>query len=53
VKIKILPSALEDLGRGRRFYARQEKSIGDYFLDSLFSAIDSLELYAGHPYEGV
>jgi plasmid stabilization system protein ParE len=47
VKIKILPSALEDLDRGRRFYARQEKSIGDYFLDSLFSDIDSLELFAG------
>jgi hypothetical protein len=47
VKIKILPSALEDLDRGRRFYARQGKSVGDYFLDSLFSDIDSLELYAG------
>lgn len=47
MNIKILPSALEDLDRGRRFYARQEKSIGDYFLDSLFSDIDSLELYAG------
>jgi integrase len=31
--IKILPSALEDLDRGRRFYARQGKSVGDYFLD--------------------
>jgi plasmid stabilization system protein ParE len=47
VKIKILPSALEDLDRGRRFYSRQGKSVGDYFLDSLFSDIDSLELYAG------
>lgn len=47
MKIKILPSALEDLDRGRRFYARQGKSVGDYFLDSLFSDIDSLELYAG------
>jgi plasmid stabilization system protein ParE len=47
VKIKILPSALEDLDRGRRFYARQGKSVGDYFLDSLFADIDSLELYAG------
>jgi hypothetical protein len=47
VKIKILPSALEDLDRGRQFYARQGKSVGDYFLDSLFSDIDSLELYAG------
>jgi len=47
VKIKILPSALADLDRGRAFYARQSKSVGDYFLDSLFSDIDSLELYAG------
>lgn len=47
MKIKILPSALDDLDRGRRFYARQGKSVGDYFLDSLFSDIDSLELYAG------
>ena len=29
------------------FYARQGKSVGDYFLDSLFCDIDSLELYAG------
>jgi plasmid stabilization system protein ParE len=47
VKIKILPSARADLDRGRSFYARQSKSVGDYFLDSLFSDIDSLELYAG------
>ena len=47
MKIKILPSALDDLNRGRRFYARQGKSVGDYFLDSLFSDIDSLELYVG------
>ena len=38
MKIKILPSALADLDRGRIFYARQSKGIGDYFLDSLFSA---------------
>jgi plasmid stabilization system protein ParE len=47
VKVKILPRALEDLDRGRRFYARQRKSLGDYFLDALFADIDSLELYAG------
>ncbi len=29
------------------FYARLGKDIGDYFLDSLFSDIGSLELYAG------
>ena len=47
MKIKILPSAICDLDRGRMFYARQGESVGDYFLDSLFSDIDSLELYAG------
>lgn len=47
MKVKILPRALEDLDRGRRFYARQRKSLGDYFLDALFADIDSLELYAG------
>ena len=47
MKVKILPTALEDLDRGRRFYARQKRSLGDYFLDALFADIDSLELYAG------
>ena len=47
MKVKILPTALEDLDRGRRFYARQRRSLGDYFLDALFSDIDSLELYTG------
>jgi plasmid stabilization system protein ParE len=47
VKVKILPTALEDLDRGRRFYGRQGSSLGDYFLDALFSDIDSLELYGG------
>lgn len=47
MKLRILPSAVEDLHRGREFYARQGDTLGDYFLDSLFSDIDSLELYAG------
>jgi plasmid stabilization system protein ParE len=47
VKIKILPSALADLDRGRQFYCQQEEVLGDYFFDSLFSDIDSLVLYAG------
>ena len=45
--IKILPSALDGLDRGRRFYARHGSNLGDYFLDSLFGDIDSLEIYAG------
>ncbi|MFZ5619129.1 MAG: type II toxin-antitoxin system RelE/ParE family toxin [Pseudomonadota bacterium] len=47
MKIEILPSALEDIDRGRRFYARHGSGLGAYFLDSLFSDIDSLALYAG------
>jgi len=47
MKLRILPLAVQDLHRGREFYARQGESLGDYFLDSLFSDIDSLELYAG------
>ncbi|HDP80313.1 MAG TPA: type II toxin-antitoxin system RelE/ParE family toxin [Spirochaetes bacterium] len=50
MKIKILPSAIEDLYEGRVFYEKQGGEIGDYFLDSLFSDIDSLALYGGiHP----
>jgi plasmid stabilization system protein ParE len=47
VKVRILPAALDDLDRGRRFYARQGRTLGDYFLDALFADIGSLELYAG------
>jgi plasmid stabilization system protein ParE len=47
MKLRILDSALEDLDRGRAFYERQGEGLGAYFLDSLFSEIDSLILYAG------
>lgn len=48
--IKILESAVDDLERGREFYTRHGPGVGEYFLDSLFSDIDSLLLYAGiHP----
>lgn len=47
ITIKILPSALEDLREGWRFYEFQQEGLGDYFQDSLFSDIDSLLLYAG------
>ncbi len=42
MKIKILPSALDDLSNGRLFYERQGENLGEYFFDSLFSDIDSL-----------
>lgn len=47
MRIRILDSALEDLDRSRLFYERQREGLGAYFLDSLFSEIDSLVLYAG------
>ncbi|MHB1309435.1 MAG: type II toxin-antitoxin system RelE/ParE family toxin [Limisphaerales bacterium] len=47
MRIRILDSALEDLDRGRLFYERQREGLGVYFMDSLFSEIDSLVLYAG------
>ena len=47
MKIRILTVALNDLEAGRSFYERQEEGLGDYFLDSLFSDIDSLLLHAG------
>jgi hypothetical protein len=47
VKISIQPSALADLRVGFRFYEKQQVGLGGYFLDSLYSDIDSLLLYAG------
>jgi plasmid stabilization system protein ParE len=45
--ILILPSARDDLSAGVEFYERQQAGLGDYFLESLFSDIESLQLYAG------
>jgi plasmid stabilization system protein ParE len=47
MQLRILPSAIGDLDRGRAFYAQHGEELGDYFLDSLFADIDSLALYAG------
>ena len=47
MKIRLLSSAFHDLARGRDFYEWQSAGVGQYFLDSLFSDIDSLVLYAG------
>lgn len=45
--VRILDEAEQDLLDGFRFYDTREQGLGDYFLDSLFSDIDSLHLYAG------
>ena len=47
VKIKVLASASRDLIDGYRFYELQAVGVGTYFLDSLYSDIDSLFISAG------
>jgi hypothetical protein len=50
VNIRILDAASQDLIDGARFYEKQQIGLGRYFIDSLFSDIDSLLVYAGiHP----
>ncbi|MBW2037448.1 MAG: type II toxin-antitoxin system RelE/ParE family toxin [Deltaproteobacteria bacterium] len=50
MKIEILDEAEKDLIDGFAFYERQSRGRGDYFLDSIFSDVQSLHLYAGiHP----
>jgi len=47
MKIKILSSALDDLSNGYNFYENQLDGLGSFFLETLFSDIDSLRIYAG------
>jgi len=45
--IKILESARDDIKEGAHFYELQQKGLGVYFLESLYSDIESLKLFAG------
>jgi len=47
MRVKILESAVDDLRAGYSFYEAQEHGVGDYFINTLFSEIDSLSLYGG------
>ncbi len=47
MKIQILDEAQSDLREGAQFYEMQGSGLGAYFLDTLFSDIESLILYAG------
>jgi hypothetical protein len=47
MNVSILPAALDDLAEGFSFYENQGENLGNYFLDSLFSDIDSLKIYGG------
>ena len=46
MKIRVLGAASRDLIDGYRFYEQQAAGVGDYFLDSLYSDIDSLAISA-------
>ena len=47
MKVRILSPAERDLEDGYRFYESQSLSLGSYFLDSLYSDIDSLSYFGG------
>jgi len=47
MKVTILDAAERDLEDGYRFYERQLYGLGSYFLDSLYSDIDSLRYFEG------
>ena len=47
MRIKILSVAEDDLEEGYQFYESQADGLGTYFLDTLYSDIDSLSYFAG------
>ncbi|MDD2776399.1 MAG: hypothetical protein PHU06_10615 [Gallionella sp.] len=47
MQIEILSIAMSDIEAGQQFYEQQQAGLGAYFLDTLFSDIDALLLYAG------
>lgn len=47
MRVQILDEAEQDLLDGARFHESQIAGLGHYFLDSLFSDIDSLQIYGG------
>ena len=50
MNVIILDPAKDDLTEGFWFYESKEYGLGHYFLDTIYSEIDSLEKYGGiHP----
>ncbi len=47
MQVRILNTAEWDLENGYRSYERQSPGLGSYFLDSLYSDIDSLSYFGG------
>lgn len=47
MQIKILNDAQNDIAKAILFYENQKENLGNYFLDSIMSDIESLYLYCG------
>lgn len=47
MKIRILPNAETDLELGADFYESQRAGLGEYFVTSLISDVESLKLHGG------
>lgn len=47
MKVLVLDEATADLADGYHFYEKQADGLGEYFLDSLWSDIESLRLFGG------
>ncbi len=47
MRIRLLPNAETDLELAADFYESQREGLGDYFLSSLISDLESLKLFAG------
>ena len=47
MNIRLTESAQKDLIEGYSFYEKQVEGLGSYFLNTLFSDIDSLRVFAG------
>jgi len=47
MRVQVIEEAAADLADGFRFYERQADGLGDYFLDSLWSDIQSLRISGG------
>ena len=47
MRVTILDAAEKDLEEGYLFYEQHSPGIGSYFLDSLYSDIDSLSYFGG------
>ena len=48
MKLKILEEATKDIINGYKFYETQKTGLGEYFINSIFSDIESLKIFGGY-----